>query len=78
MLHRDRDQDPNEHFNCALDNSGGWWYNNACSSAHLTGQHKSNSSKDTHNHKEIFYKYGGEREDSHDSWAQVEMLLLPN
>jgi len=73
---RDRDQDGDSGGNCAQDFTGGWWYNNYCTTAHLTGQHTGRRSLD--GLKYISYFFGGERGISWGSWSEAEMLLLPN
>ena len=83
---RDRDQDRNSEYNCAQDYmyTGGWWYDD-CTFAHLTGIHTERKEELDDDHQ-IFYLYGGERgrrfrrrgRSSHESWSEVEMLLLSN
>jgi len=86
---RDRDQHA---VSGASNISGGWWYNwctsswqinHWCTRAHLTGQHTPQRLKQKEN-KQIYYYFGGERgmgwreSDGYESWAEAEMLLLPN
>jgi len=71
---KDRDQDT-KGGNCAQDRTGGWWYH-SCTHAHLTGMHT--ETKSQIGLKQICYYYGGERGNTDDSWAEAEMLLLPN
>jgi len=71
---KDRDQDRYS-VNCAQEKTGGWWYNH-CTSAHLTGMHT--ETRSTIGYKQIYYNHGGGRGTTVDSWAEAEMLLLPN
>jgi len=72
---KDRDQDKWSK-KCAQSYTGGFWYN-ACAPAHLTGMHTKTRSQIGGN-KQLYYYYGGERGRTADSWAEAEMLLLPN
>jgi len=73
---RDRDQDLDSNRNCAEVRTGGWWYF-ACGMTHLTGQNTDKRTK-IRGYKHIFYYYGGERGNTYDSWAEAEMVLVPN
>ena len=71
---RDRDND-NHGDNCAVWFTGGWWYNQ-CTRAHLTGMHTSfRTTIDTF--KQIRWHDGGDRGDSHDSWKEATIMLVP-
>lgn len=72
---RDRDNDKRSGSNCAVSYSGGWWHND-CFNAKLTGQHT--ATRENIGGKSIRYYHGGERGTSGDSWAEAEMLLVPN
>jgi|ERR1712192_35218 len=73
---KDRDQDGWRSKHCAQERTGGWWYD-YCGKAHLTGMHTETKSTIGGN-KQIYYVYGGERGITRDSWAEAEMVLLPN
>jgi len=72
---KDRDQDRKTNGNCAQKFTGGWWYYR-CGYVHLTGMHTPARSQISG--KNIYYHLGGKRGNSYDSWAEAEMLLLPN
>jgi len=73
---RDRDQDGVSSGSCAERRTGGWWYN-SCGWNHLTGQHTDRRTKISGS-KQIIYYQGGERGNTFDSWAEAEMVLVPN
>merc|ERR1712130_420175 len=73
-----KDKDKDEWSgNCAEDRTGGWWYNE-CALIHLTGIHtETRSTVGDEGIKQIYYKYGGERNNSsYDSWKEAEMMLV--
>jgi len=87
---RDRDQDGSDDH-CAEELTGGWWYksNSSCGHTHLTGQHTDRRIRieiqnlvftDYCIDCQIFYYcYLREGEGgSWDSWAEAEMVLVPN
>ena len=75
-LTRDRDQDGRSDIHCAERLTGGWWYNN-CGFSHHTGQHTKTRTT-LSGGEQIYYVYGGERGNTWDSWAEAEMVLVPN
>ena len=75
-LPRDSDNDEAGWGNCAVSNTGGWWYN-ACTHSHLTGQLTDIRTR-VSGVKQIFYYEGGDRGQSYDSWLEAEIVLVPN
>ena len=74
---RDREQDQDSDRDCAGLFGGGWWYN-ACFMVRLTGEHTDErQNTELIGFKPIYYYYGGDRGNSHDSWKEAEMLLVP-
>ena len=73
---RDRDQYRWSDYHCAKRLTGGWWYA-WCTNVHLTGQHTDRRTTISGD-KQIYYYHGGERGDTKDSWAEAEMMLVPN
>ena len=76
-LSRDRDQDNKSGGSCIPRHGGGggWWFN-ACGGVWLTGQNTKTKTS-IEKWKQIDYFYGGARGNSHDSWKEAEMLLVP-
>jgi len=75
-----RDRDSRYHwYHCAKRHTGGWWYV-GCGLTHLTGQHTKTRATigGGLQNKQIFYYHGGERGNTYDSWAEAEMVLVPN
>ena len=78
-LPRDRNLNPDRDiFNCARERTGGWWYNAPCTEAHLTGMHTETEWSRIEGSKQLYWWFRGEKGDTHNSFAEVEMLLLPN
>jgi len=76
---KDRNLNPDRDiFNCARERTGGWWYNAACTEAHLTGMHTETEWSRIEGSKQLYWWFRGEKGDTHNSFAEVEMLLLPN
>ena len=73
---RDRDQYRWSDYHCAKRLTGGWWYA-WCTNVHITGQHTDRRTTISGG-KQIYYYHGGERGDTKDSWAEAEMVLVPN
>ena len=74
---RDREQDEDGDRDCAGLFGGGWWYN-ACFMVRLTGElTDERQNAELIGFKPIYYYYGGDRGNSHDSWKEAEMLLVP-
>jgi len=73
---RDRDQYRWSDYHCAKRLTGGWWYA-WCTNVHITGQHTDRRTTISGD-KQIYYYHGGERGDTKDSWAEAEMVLVPN
>ena len=73
---RDRDQYRWSDYHCAKRLTGGWWYA-WCTNVHITGQHTDRRTTISGD-KQIYYYYGGERGNTRDSWAEAEMVLVPN
>ena len=59
---------------CAAEYTGGWWYR-GCFDTRLTGLHYETSRNV--NYKQIHYYQGGNRGNSHNGWAEAEMVLVP-
>ena len=74
---RDKDQDTTSSKHCGQVRKGGGWFKGCNAGAtHFTGYHTSSSSQlPDKNH--IYWYYGGARGNTHNSWKEVEIRLVP-
>jgi len=76
---KDRNLNPNRDIiNFARERTGGWWYGEGSTEAHLTGMHTETEWSKIEGSKQLYWWFRGEEGDTHNSFAEVEMLLLPN